>query len=131
MRRSYRWFVAVVVVVGLIAPVGLAWAHPGGLDKCGGHHNRKTGEYHVHNWTLYYNCYGWPDELVDPLKELRNWLTKPHDAKRLVEVRKGLIEQLRELDRQLCEAASKGDKDPGLRELVTSGELVCPSEDGT
>ncbi|MBT6571615.1 MAG: YHYH domain-containing protein, partial [Gammaproteobacteria bacterium] len=25
-----------------------AIAHGGGLDKTGGHHNRKTGEYHCH-----------------------------------------------------------------------------------
>ena len=23
-------------------------SHSGGLDQCGGHHNRKTGEYHYH-----------------------------------------------------------------------------------
>lgn len=35
----------------LIAELALnsaAMAHPGGLDRNGCHHNRKTGEYHCH-----------------------------------------------------------------------------------
>ncbi len=34
------------VSVGLLA--GPAFAHPGGLDAQGCHHNRKTGDYHCH-----------------------------------------------------------------------------------
>lgn len=33
-----------------------ALAHSGGTDKCGGHYNRKTGTYHVHNWAKYKAC---------------------------------------------------------------------------
>src|SRR5262245_51489279 len=32
----------------ILAFVDPAFAHPGGLDSKGGHHNRKTGEYHYH-----------------------------------------------------------------------------------
>jgi len=32
----------------LITLPGLVFSHPGGLDANGGHHNRKTGEYHYH-----------------------------------------------------------------------------------
>lgn len=39
-----------VTVVVLISPLftGLAFGHGGGLDRNGGHFNRKTGEYHYH-----------------------------------------------------------------------------------
>ncbi len=33
-----------------------AHAHSGGTDKCGGHHNRKQGGYHVHNYAKYCAC---------------------------------------------------------------------------
>lgn len=129
MRRSSRRPIVFVAIVALLVmPPPVVLSHSGGLDKCGGHHDRKRGGYHVHNWTLYYNCYGWPDELVDPLKELRNWLAKEHAAKRLVEVRAGLVEQLGELDRQLCEAFEAGDGDPGLKALIDSEQLWCDTE---
>lgn len=38
----------VVLVVGLIMPFA-ALAHSGGTDSQGGHHNRRTGEYHFHH----------------------------------------------------------------------------------
>jgi len=34
--------------IGLLLLIGQAFAHGGGLDSNGGHHNRKTGEYHYH-----------------------------------------------------------------------------------
>ena len=34
-----------------------ATAHSGGTDRCGGHYNRKTGDYHVHNLAKYQACY--------------------------------------------------------------------------
>lgn len=39
---------AVLVLVGLALAVPPVLAHPGGLYANGGHHNRKTGEYHCH-----------------------------------------------------------------------------------
>jgi hypothetical protein len=37
----------VLVAVLMTAP-GAAWAHGGGLNACGCHFNRKTGECHCH-----------------------------------------------------------------------------------
>ncbi len=37
-------FIAMIFALSCIC----AMAHPGGLDKNGGHYNRKTGEYHYH-----------------------------------------------------------------------------------
>jgi hypothetical protein len=34
-----------------------AFAHGGGLDKCGGHNNKKSGGYHVHNMAKYCGCH--------------------------------------------------------------------------
>jgi hypothetical protein len=42
-RSTWIAFAAVLAVSG-----DTAIAHPGGLDKNGGHTNRKTGEYHLH-----------------------------------------------------------------------------------
>jgi hypothetical protein len=39
-----------------------ALAHGGGLDRCGGHHDRKRGGYHVHRQYQYCRCY--PDAEV-------------------------------------------------------------------
>ncbi|HLB45953.1 MAG TPA: YHYH domain-containing protein [Anaerolineales bacterium] len=36
---------------------GPVFAHGGGLDKCGGHNDRKRGGYHVHNHAKYCSCY--------------------------------------------------------------------------
>jgi len=39
----------IAVIAGIVAvSLGVVLAHPGGLDKKGGHFNRKTGEYHFH-----------------------------------------------------------------------------------
>ena len=38
---------AIGIMLLLMLPIGL-FAHPGGLDKSGGHMNRKTNEYHKH-----------------------------------------------------------------------------------
>ena len=34
-----------------------ALAHGGGIDRCGGHNNRKTGQYHVHHGWKYCACH--------------------------------------------------------------------------
>lgn len=36
------------ILMALVFFAGTGNAHPGGLDAKGGHHNRKTGEYHYH-----------------------------------------------------------------------------------
>lgn len=38
---------ATILALIVFAP-SLAYPHPGGLDKCGGHYNLKTGGYHCH-----------------------------------------------------------------------------------
>ena len=37
-----------LTILILLSYSATAIAHGGGLDKTGGHHNRKTGEYHCH-----------------------------------------------------------------------------------
>ncbi|RYX89384.1 MAG: YHYH domain-containing protein [Comamonadaceae bacterium] len=37
-----------ILGVALFLAVSLAFAHSGGTDKNGCHHNRKTGDYHCH-----------------------------------------------------------------------------------
>ena len=39
----------VFVLFVLLIP-NLVNAHGGGLDQCGGHYNRKTGQYHIHRY---------------------------------------------------------------------------------
>lgn len=50
-------------IFGLLAGLALGAAstalnHSGGTDECGGHYNRSTGIYHVHDWTKYSLCGG-------------------------------------------------------------------------
>jgi len=35
---------------------GPVFAHGGGLDKCGGHKDKKQGGYHVHDQARYCSC---------------------------------------------------------------------------
>lgn len=43
-------YIAFVISFVLLVCVSLtAYAHPGSLDKNGGHYNRQTGEYHYHD----------------------------------------------------------------------------------
>ena len=39
---------ATALLVSILAPLHVANAHSGGLDKNGCHNNRKTGDYHCH-----------------------------------------------------------------------------------
>ena len=41
-----------IVAAFCLAGVGPAWAHGGGLDGHGCHHNRKAGGYHCHRGSL-------------------------------------------------------------------------------
>jgi hypothetical protein len=47
-------FLIFILMMFLAGPV---FAHGGGLDKCGGHKDRKQGGYHVHDQTKYCSCY--------------------------------------------------------------------------
>lgn len=44
----------IFVLMALLA--GPVFAHGGGLDKCGGHRDRKQGGYHVHDQIKYCSC---------------------------------------------------------------------------
>lgn len=48
MKSRQLLMLSGLATFALIATVGGIAAHPGGLDKNGGHRNRKTGEYHYH-----------------------------------------------------------------------------------
>ena len=55
-RRISRVVIAfTLAVLGGWAITSLQ-AHGGGIDRCGGHNDRKSGGYHVHNWTAYCSC---------------------------------------------------------------------------
>jgi hypothetical protein len=41
----------IALAVVALTPM-LAWAHPGGLDKNGCHHDNKAGDYHCHKGAL-------------------------------------------------------------------------------
>ena len=45
---------ATAIALALTAP---AWSHGGGLDKCGGHNDRKNGGYHLHNYESFCACH--------------------------------------------------------------------------
>ena len=52
--RTTRSCVVVLLAVCLMSEPVLG--HGGGLDRCGGHNNRKSGGYHVHNHALAAAC---------------------------------------------------------------------------
>jgi hypothetical protein len=49
-----RWTALVAIVLTVPA---LAFAHGGGIDKCGGHRDKKRGGYHVHQHAKYCGCH--------------------------------------------------------------------------
>lgn len=49
--------VRVLIVLFAIAAPLLAWPHGGGIDKCGGHKDKKRGGYHVHQIAKYCGCF--------------------------------------------------------------------------
>jgi hypothetical protein len=49
--RLRRIGLASIALIPLVAA-----AHSGGLDKCGGHNDKKKGGYHVHNAAKYCQC---------------------------------------------------------------------------
>jgi len=56
MRTLVRFTVALGICI-LASTLPRVEGHGGGLDKCGGHHDRKNGGYHVHNWGAYCGCH--------------------------------------------------------------------------
>ena len=60
----------IIFVVALLFVASSALAHSGGTDRCGGHNNRKTGGYHVHNYSKYNSCY--PPKVEQKEKNLEN-----------------------------------------------------------
>ncbi len=143
-------------IAGMLLAVALVWpsagvlAHSGGLDRCGGHHDRKNGGYHVHDWQRYYACHpeqapksegqqqaqgsagqaapaqqqtaGQQPEFIG---QLRSWLDGKPTTKDLVAVRAELLRELRRLDDQLCDAYRLGVQDPNVPTLVRAGAPGC------
>jgi len=48
-----KFLIIILLMMFLAGPV---FAHGGGLDKCGGHKDRKQGGYHVHDQARYCSC---------------------------------------------------------------------------
>jgi len=69
-----RWS---VLLIGVLCLPGVGFAHGGGLDSCGGHHDRKRGGYHVHRIANYCACH--PEETV--CKERSSETTKNEKPK--------------------------------------------------
>lgn len=62
----------IAAFMGLILTVpALVFAHGGGIDKCGGHRDKKQGGYHVHQLAKYCECHPGAAECkaVDPKKK--------------------------------------------------------------
>lgn len=58
-----------MVAIALCVPgTGDAWAHGGGLDGHGCHHNRKAGGYHCHRGPMAGQHFGSKAEMLDQLK---------------------------------------------------------------
>ena len=49
--------VPLLLLLLLAVTAARADAHSGGLDRCGGHHDRQRGGYHVHNPARHCGCY--------------------------------------------------------------------------
>jgi hypothetical protein len=65
--RSLIWLAIGFVAVGVWAT--FVYAHGGGLDTYGCHHNRKAGGYHCHRGALAGQSFSSKDEMLRHLKE--------------------------------------------------------------
>jgi hypothetical protein len=63
-----------------LALVTTALGHGGGLDKCGGHKDKKRGGYHVHNMAKYCGCY--PDAAECKKSDQKTEKANPKQQKR-------------------------------------------------
>lgn len=57
-----------IVTTFCLVATGPVWAHGGGLDGYGCHHNRKAGGYHCHRGPLAGQHFGSKAEMLDQLK---------------------------------------------------------------
>lgn len=55
LHWAARVWVPIIVIIGTLL-ASAVYGHGGGLDRCGGHHDRKHGGYHLHNMVLYCAC---------------------------------------------------------------------------
>lgn len=62
-----RWLL-LGAALALLPPSG-AWAHGGGLDGYGCHHNRKLGGYHCHRGPFAGQAFASQDEMVQQLRQ--------------------------------------------------------------
>lgn len=68
MDSGMRNWVLVLAVVGGFGG-GSAWAHGGGLDGYGCHHNRKQGGYHCHRGPLAGEYFSSQSEMLKKLQD--------------------------------------------------------------
>ena len=64
-----RWL-GVLAALSILAPSAPAFAHGGGLDGMGCHHNRKAGGYHCHRGPMKGMSFGSKDEALRHLQQL-------------------------------------------------------------
>ena len=65
IRRSLLWFL--IGVASVCAAFAVVYAHGGGLDAHGCHHNRKAGGYHCHRGPLPGQSFSSKDEMLRQL----------------------------------------------------------------
>ena len=58
----------VLLAVSLFVP-GIVFAHGGGLDGYGCHHNRKAGGYHCHRGTMAGQSFSSQDEMLQAMRK--------------------------------------------------------------
>jgi hypothetical protein len=70
VRVSYSNFGALLLGSLLVLlPLSDAWAHGGGLDSYGCHHNRKLGGYHCHRGALAGQAFASQDDMLRTLNQ--------------------------------------------------------------
>ena len=58
-----------IVILAVFALPSLAFAHPGGRDAYGGHYDKDTGEYHVHEGPLEGRKYKNQENMIKALEK--------------------------------------------------------------
>jgi len=62
------WMMGLLILMIFFITTGSVYAHPGGLDSYGCHHNRKQGGYHCHRGQLAGESFQSREEMMKRLK---------------------------------------------------------------